>query len=261
MKEFGKKMRFKSIIFTTLVLTAACATVPYTHRKQFNLISHQDEAKLGEDAYAEVLKKNRLSGNAEYQAQVRGVGARIAAAAKQPDFRWEFNVLEGKEVNAFCLPGGKVAFWDGIMPICADEDGIAVVMGHEVAHALAHHGAERMSQGMGANLIGEILAVGLGKSDPAVRDNALQLYGLGANVGVILPFSRSNESEADHIGLILMAEAGYDPRKAPEFWRRMAGSAKGNKPPEFLSTHPSDEKRIRQLEGWIPEAMEHYKPR
>jgi predicted Zn-dependent protease len=215
--------------------------------------------KLGEDAYAQVLKENKLSSNAEYQRRLKAIGARIQAAANQPDFKWEFNVLQGEQVNAFCLPGGKVAFWDAIMPICGTDDGIAVVMGHEVAHALAHHGAERMSQGMGANIIGEILAQGLGKSDPAVRENALKLYGLGANVGVILPFSRSHESEADHIGLILMAKAGYDPRAAVDFWRRMAANAGGKKPPEFLSTHPSDETRIKQIEQWLPEALSHYK--
>lgn len=251
-------MRSTRIFILGVLFLAACATVPYTNRKQFNLISDQDEAKLGQDAYAEVMKKNKITANADYQRRIKEIGARIAAAANQPNFKWEFNVLQGKEVNAFCLPGGKVAFWDGIMPICGDDNGIAVVMGHEVAHALAHHGAERMSQGMGAEIIGQLLSVGLENATPATRDRTLQLYGLGAQFGVMLPFSRSHESEADHIGLLLMAKAGYDPRSAPEFWKRMSAGSKGEKPPEFLSTHPSDETRIRQLQEWMPEALSHY---
>jgi predicted Zn-dependent protease len=192
---------------------------------------------------------------------LKEIGARIQAAANKPDFKWQFNVLQGKEINAFCLPGGKVAFWEAIMPICGDDNGVAVVMGHEVAHALAHHGAERMSQGMGAQVVGEVLSVGLGNAAPETRARAMQLYGLGANVGVILPFSRSHESEADHIGLILMAKAGYDPRTAVAFWKRMAEQGKGQKPPEFLSTHPSDETRIKQIEEWLPEAMANYHPK
>jgi predicted Zn-dependent protease len=250
----------KNLSFLIIVgFLTACATVPYTNRKQFNLMSDGQEAQLGEEAYAEVLKKTPLSKNQEWQRRIKEIGARIQAAADKPDFKWEFNVLEGKDVNAFCLPGGKVAFWDGIMPVCETDDGIAVVMGHEVAHALAHHGAERMSQGMGANIIGEILSVGLSKKDPAVRDNVLKAYGLGAQVGVMLPFSRSHESEADHIGLILMAKAGYDPRSAVSFWQRMEKMAGGQKPPEFLSTHPSGDTRIKQIEAWLPEALEHYK--
>jgi predicted Zn-dependent protease len=186
------------------------------------------------------------------------VGKRIAAAANQPDYKWEFNVIQGKDVNAFCLPGGKVAFWEGIMPLCDTDAKIAVVMGHEVAHAIAHHGAERMSQGMGANIVGEALAIGLGKADPGVRENVLQAYGLGAQVGVMLPFSRKQESEADHIGLILMSKAGYDPHVALDFWDSMRKLG-GQKPPEFLSTHPADSTRIEQISRWIPEALTYYK--
>jgi predicted Zn-dependent protease len=250
--------RFVSAAAAVLLL-AACATVPYTKRSQFNLVSPAEEAQLGDQAYAEVLQKNKKSSNEQWQQMVHNVGQRIAAAANQPDFKWEFNVLDGKDVNAFCLPGGKVAFWDGIMPICINETGVAVVMGHEVAHALAHHGAERMSQSMGEQLVGELLTVGLGKADPAVRDNVLQLYGVGAQVGVMLPFSRKQESEADHIGLILMAKAGYDPRYAVEFWERMSSQGGGKAPPEFLSTHPSDQTRIDQIKKQLPEALSYYK--
>lgn len=253
-------MSRKFVLLVSVISLAACATVQYTGRRQFNLVSPQQEAQLGEEAYKDVLQKNQITKNADYQRRIKEIGARIQAAADKPDFKWEFNVLQGKDVNAFCLPGGKVAFWDGIMPICETDAGVAVVMGHEVAHALAHHGAERMSQGMGAELVGQLLSVGLGGADPAVRDRALQAYGLGAQVGVMLPFSRSHESEADHIGLILMAEAGYDPRAAVNFWKKMSQQG-GKKPPEFLSTHPADETRIRQIEQWLPEALSHYKPR
>lgn len=244
-----------------LFLLGACATVPYTDRRQFNLVSDSEEQQLGGQAYEEVLKKTPMSKNAEWQRRVKEVGRRIQAAANKPDYNWQFNVLDGKDVNAFCLPGGKVAFWEGILPICGTDEGIAVVMGHEVAHALAHHGAERMTQGMGASLIGEILSVGLSKKSPEVRDGVLQAYGLGAQVGVMLPFSRGHESEADRIGLILMAKAGYNPEAAPQFWERMKAKSGGQAPPEFMSTHPSDERRIQQLRDWMPEALTHYQPK
>jgi predicted Zn-dependent protease len=255
-RNFMKKNHLAVTAF--LFILCACATVPFTGRKQFNVVSDDEEKQLGTQAYEEVLKKTPLSKNAEWQRRVKAVGERVRLAANKPDYVWEFNVLQGKEINAFCLPGGKVAFWEGIMPLCNTDDAIAVVMGHEVAHALAHHGAERMSQGMGANIIGEILSVGLGNKDPAVRENVLKAYGLGAQVGVMLPFSRSHESEADKIGLILMAKAGYDPHAGIDFWQRMA-KAGGQKPPEFLSTHPSDEHRVEQIKKWLPEALT-YKP-
>lgn len=251
------RLQRTAIIFGGLGL-AACATVQYTGRHQFNLVSPEQEIQLGEQSYAEVLKQNPITKNAEYERRVQEVGRKIQAAANQPTYKWEFNVLQGKEINAFCLPGGKVAFWEAIIPVCETDSGIAVVMGHEVAHALAHHGAERMSQGMGAELIGQLLEVGLGNASPGVKSGAMQAFGLGTQVGVMLPFSRSHESEADHIGLILMAKAGYDPRSAVEFWRRMAKQG-GGKPPEFLSTHPADETRIKQIESWLPEALSYYK--
>jgi predicted Zn-dependent protease len=238
----------------------ACAKVQYTNRRQFNLVSADQEKQLGEQAYADVLKQTPLSKNQRWQNSVREVGRRIQAAANQPDYQWEFNVLASSQVNAFCLPGGKVAFWEGIMPVTVDDTGIAVVMGHEVAHALAHHGAERMSKSQGVAILGQLLEVGLGKADPAVRDGILQAYGIGANYGAILPWGREQESEADHIGLILMAKAGYDPNQAVAFWERMSKlGGNGKAPPEFLSTHPSDERRIAQIKAWLPEALSYYK--
>ena len=227
-----------------------------------NLVSEGDEKKLGVEAYDDILKKTPLSKNQQYQAQLKRVGQRISVAAAKPDFEWAFNVLQGKEINAFCLPGGKVAFWEGIMPVTQDDNGIAVVMGHEVAHALARHGAERMTQSMGAEVVGQILGAGVGMFNPAYTEAFSQAYGMGVNVAVILPWGRSQESEADHIGLILMAKAGYDPSAAVGFWERMskaAAASGGSKPPEFLSTHPSDDTRITQIKQWLPEAMTYYK--
>lgn len=251
----------KTLLVLALFVTA-CATVPYTNRRQLNLISSDQEMQLGAQAYQEVLKQEKLSLNPEYNRIVDNVGLRIAQVTDQKDFEWEFKVLESDQVNAFCLPGGKVAFFEGIMPICDGEAGVAVVMGHEVAHAIASHSAERMSQGLGANIIGELLSVGLSNSEPATRNNVMQLFGLGTQVGVILPFGRKQESEADKIGLILMAKAGYDPRVAVEFWQRMEAQAgSGQRPPEFLSTHPSGETRIAQIKQWLPEIMQYYQPK
>jgi predicted Zn-dependent protease len=224
-----------------------------------NLVSEGDEKKLGVEAYDDILKKTPLSKNQAWQAQLKRVGQSIATAAAKPEYEWAFNVLAGKDVNAFCLPGGKVAFWEGIMPVAQDDAGIAVVMGHEVAHALARHGAERMSQSMGAQLLGQGLGAVVGMVTPDYTEAFSQAYGLGVNVAVILPWGRSQESEADQIGLILMAKAGYDPSAAVGFWERMAKVKQGGGPPEFLSTHPSDETRIAQIKKWLPEAMKYYK--
>ena len=246
-------------VFFFCAFPYGCQTVEYTGRSQVNLVSESDEKKLGVDAYEDILKKNSLSKNQTWQAQLKRVGQRISAAAAKPDYQWEFNVLQGKDVNAFCLPGGKVAFWEGIMPVVQDDNGIAVVMGHEVAHALARHGAERMSQSMGVELVGQLLSIGVGAVNPAYTEAFSQAYGLGTNVTMILPWGRAQESEADHIGLILMAKAGYDPSTAVGFWERMPKVQQGGKPPEFLSTHPSDDTRIAQIKQWLPEAMQYYK--
>ncbi|HMA81608.1 MAG TPA: M48 family metallopeptidase [Candidatus Binatia bacterium] len=241
-----------------LLFILACQTVQQTGRSQFIVVSESQEQQLGDDAYLEILKKSRPSTRSDWQAQLRRVGQRIAAAANKPEYKWEFNVIQGKEVNAFALPGGKVAFWEGIMPVAKDDSGIAVIMGHEVAHALARHGAERMSQELGAQAIGQILALGVDKVSPGLHDDFLKLYGLGASVGVLLPWGRAQESEADQIGLTLMAKAGYDPATAVAFWERMSKIG-GDKPPEFLSTHPSDETRIAQIKAWLPEARSYYR--
>lgn len=252
-------MRYLPLFLLALFL-GGCATVPFTNRRQFNIISSADEDKMGQQAWQETLSKAKLSGDAQAAAMVERIGRRIAAAAGQPGYDWQFRLIDDpKMVNAFCLPGGRVAVYTGILPLTQDEAGLAVVMSHEVAHALAHHGAERMSQGELVNLGGAALQIGIANKDPKVQEQAMKAFGLGASVGVMLPFSRGHEAEADHIGLILMAKAGYDPRAAVPFWQRMEASG-GKKPPELLSTHPSDATRIKKIEAELPEALKYYKP-
>lgn len=249
-----------AILFSAaVVFLSACQTVPITGRQQLLLISPQQESELGVEAYKKTLSESKLSQNAQQVAMLKRVGDRIAAAANRDDFDWEFNLIEDPTPNAWCLPGGKVAFYTGILEFTQDETGMAVVMGHEVAHAIARHGAERISSGLLTEITTAGAAAVLGGGDPTKTEAIAQAFGLGAQVGVLLPFSRKHESEADRIGLELMAKAGYDPRAAVAFWQRMG--AGGGKPPEFLSTHPSDRTRIRQIESWLPEVLPLYQAR
>lgn len=220
--------------------------------------------------YDSVLKTARLSNNQEQVALVKNVGRRIQKAVEQymaennasselEGFEWEFNLIDDPQtVNAWCMPGGKVAFYTGIMPICQNESGVAVVMGHEVAHAVANHARERMSQGLVANGLLGTLGAALGQNPTLTKQLFFQAVGIGAQVGM-LRFSRQHESEADKIGLIFMAMAGYDPAEAPKFWERMQSQGGGAEPPEWLSTHPSHGTRIKDLNDAIPEAMKYYK--
>jgi len=224
MRRGSRSAMMKKILALVLAhcLIAGCATAPYTGRSQMILVSEGQESALGDDAYRQSLRDNVVTHDAEAERIVRKVGERIASAANKPAYKWEFTVINDPEtVNAYAVPGGKVAVYTGIFGPARDEAGLAVVLGHEVAHALARHPAERMSQGMLLQLGGVGLGVALGRN-PALANQVLQVYGLGAGVGVALPFSRAQESEADHIGLILMAKAGYDPRTALNLWQRMA---------------------------------------
>lgn len=242
-------------------LLAACTTVPYTNRSQLMLVSEGEEVALGAQAYKEVLAQAKIDRDPARNEVVRRIGERIAAAADRPDFAWEFVVIDDpKQVNAFALPGGKVAVYSGMFPVAATEAGLATVMGHEVAHALARHGAERMSQSLGMQVVGTGLAVGLGASGTSrvTQEVAMQAFGLGAQVGVLLPYGRQQESEADHIGLMLMAKAGYDPAEAIGFWERMAAGSGGGAPLEFLSTHPGHDRRAGDIRRWLPEAERFY---
>lgn len=250
----------RTMLFLAAVLIAfsGCARVPYTERTQIMIVSESQEEKIGRTLFSQIKAEADLSENAGYNSLAREVGARIASAADKPDFEWEFVVIENPAVNAFALPGGKVALNTGILPVCRDEAGMAAVMGHEVAHVIARHGAERMSQQQALQIGGAALSAALLGTSPVAREGLLQAYGLGAKVGVLLPYSRKHELEADRIGLILMARAGYNPESAIEFWERMA-ERQGAAPPEFLSTHPTDTKRVDELKSFLPEAMEHYR--
>lgn len=242
------------------MLLAACQTVPLTGRHQLIIVSEEEELSLGAAAYKKTLTSSKLSNDAALTAMVRRVGERIAQAADRPDYEWEFTLVEDKTPNAFCLPGGKVVVYTGILPFTKDETGLAVVVGHEVAHALARHGAERMSTGQLADLAGKTAGIIFGGGDPETEKQVEQAFGIGSGVGLILPFSRHQESEADEIGLLLMAKSGYDPRQAVDFWKRMEQGKDGGTP-EFLSTHPSDKTRISRIQGWMPEALKIYQDR
>ena len=252
-----------------VLLLAACATVPLTGRKQLSLIPESQMMAMSYQQYDQVLDESKISNDAEATAMVRRVGLRIQAAVERyfqqtgnldhlDGYRWEFNLIESDQANAWCMPGGKVAFYTGILPICGDDAGVAVVMGHEIAHAVARHGGERMSQQMAVQMGGMALSEAVRNEPETTQAIYMSVFAVGAQFGALLPYSRTHESEADHLGLIFMAMAGYDPREAPKFWQRMG--AGGGKPPEFMSTHPSDETRIRQLNAWLPEALKHYKP-
>ena len=251
----------KKIIWQFLIigLIAGCSSAPYTGRSQLIVVSEGQETALGDDAYRHVLRDSVVTRASDAERIVRKVGERIAAAANKPEYKWEFTVINDPEtVNAFAVPGGKVAVYTGIFGPARDEAGLAVVLGHEVAHALARHPAERMSQGLLLQLGGVGLGVALGRN-PAVANQILQVYGIGAGVGVALPFGRAQETEADRIGLILMAKAGYDPRVALDLWERMEKKEGGKgAPPEFLSTHPGYETRISQLRSFLPEALNYF---
>ncbi|TAJ07447.1 MAG: M48 family peptidase [Nitrospirae bacterium] len=246
-----------------------CVRAPGTARDQLIFISEEREMEMGVQAFRGVLRGTRLNENPEINEMVHRVGQRIAEAARKPEYQWEFAVIQDdRTINAFALPGGKVAVFTGILRLTRDDDGLATVMGHEVAHALQRHGAERMSRGILEQIaqVGTMAASATGAINPAAMQGLQSAYG----VGVSLPFNRKQESEADFIGLRLMAQAGYDPRAAVPFWERMSGCPRQmigklcfrtqNAIPEFLSTHPSDATRIGQIEAWMPDAMRFYQP-
>lgn len=251
-------------------LMMACSTVPLTGRRQANLVSDSEMQSMAATSYRELLSspKTRLLNNAQSR-QVKAVGARIQAAVTRfmnqngyadqiAGFNWEFNLIESPDVNAWCMPGGKVAVYTGILPVTQNDAGLATVMGHEIAHAVAKHSNERYSQQMIAQGLGSILGAAVTKSE-AGMGVFNQVFGIGAQTGVLLPNSRKQESEADRLGLTFMAMAGYDPQAAVSFWTRMAEQGNGQAPPEFLSTHPSDATRINDIKKYLPEANKYYK--
>jgi len=253
-----------------LSLLCSCALNPYTERRQFLLLPQSYENDLGAQAYEQVLNdpKIRISQNPREVDPVHRVAARIIEAASQSryadtakQFVWEISVIKDDQTkNAFALPGGKIAVYTGIFPIAKNESGLAAILGHEVIHALARHGAERMSQGLAAEIVltGADMALATEGTGAGTRQAIMQALGLGAQVGVLLPYSREHESEADYIGVLLAAQAGYDPREAIRVWQRMK-TAGGEQPPEFLSTHPSHDRRIEELEFWMVHAMREFR--
>ena len=243
---------------------AGCNTVPVTGRSQLNLMSAGQEMQLGLTSFDKLKTETPVSKDAAANALVQKAGQRVAAAAAKdmPDAQWEFVVFESKEVNAFCLPGGKVGVYTGILPITRDESGMATVLGHEIAHAVARHGGERMTEAMLVEFGGNVLGTTLTSADPRVQALARSAYGITSEVGVQLPHSRTQESEADQMGLVYMARAGYDPEAAVAFWQRFAefGKQQGGNTPAFLRTHPTDETRIQQLKNWMPAAKAEFRP-
>jgi metalloendopeptidase OMA1, mitochondrial len=251
-----------SIALLLLLVLVACETVPITGRSQMMLVGESTELQMGLDSYKEILGKAKVSTDPKINEQVTRVGRRIAEATDRRDYQWEFKVIEDAKVNAFCLPGGKVAVYTGMLPVARDDAGLAAVLGHEVAHAVARHGGERMSQQLAVQGVTAATAQTLmAGRDPAMVQLVGAALGVGATYGVLMPWGRGQESEADHLGLIYMAKAGYHPQAARDLWVRMGEASKGKESFEFLSTHPLPATRIAQIEGWIPEAMKYYKPR
>jgi len=247
------------ILLAVTLCGASCATAPYTGRRQLMLTSEGHENTLGYQAFSQIRQQYKVSHDPKANDLVQRVGRRVAEAANRSDYRWEFVVFEDDTPNAFCLPGGKVGIFTGILKYTQDEAGLAVVISHEVAHALVRHAGERMSQSMVAQLGSVGLGVAMAGKNPYAAQAAQQAYGLGTTVGVLLPYSRKQELEADEVGLILMAKAGYDPEAAVGFWERMVAASRGKpKPPPFLSTHPTDQRRIQEIQRMLPRIKERY---
>ena len=265
-----QKLKQTLLFFLLLLILAACTTVPITGRQQLSLIPGDTMLSMSYQQYDAFLEEHELSDNRADKEMVKEVGRDIAAAVETyfkqngmanrlNNYDWEFHLVKDDAVNAWCMPGGKVVVYTGILPVAKGKAGLAVVMGHEIAHAVADHGNERMSQGMlvqfGAVALSEAM-----RTKPAVTQQLwMAAYGAGAQVGMLLPYSRLHEKEADRLGLVFMAMAGYDPREAADFWQRMAAEKDGKSPPEFLSTHPADDKRIANIRSMLPEAMRYYR--
>jgi predicted Zn-dependent protease len=243
------------------LLVPSCSTVPYTGRSRFTLLSDQEMQQMSLESWAEIQKQHPPSKDAQKTAMIDRVGKRIAAVVER-DYAWEFKLFQADDVvNAFCLPGGKVGFYTGILPVCRNEDGVAAVMGHEIAHAFAEHGNERVSQNVIAQGLMSGASLALGSQTSETKELILGALGAGAQYGVLLPYSRSHESEADEIGLRFMIRAGYNPNEAVGLWERMAELSKGKAPSEFFSTHPASEERAKRIRELIPQIMEEEKGR
>lgn len=268
----SKEFKWLSLSFICCMVLSSCTTVPLTGRRQLDFIPSDVMSSMSYQQYGDFLKSNKISSNQAQTQMVKTVGARIQQAVEKymaengladrlKSYKWEFNLIESKDVNAWCMPGGKVVVYTGILPVTVDDAGLAVVMSHEIAHAIAQHGSERMSQGLLSNLGEFTLSTAMQNKPEATKQLWMTAFNVGTQYGVLLPYSRMQESEADHLGLIFMAMAGYDPNVAVSFWERMSKSKEGKAPPEFMSTHPSDQTRINTIKSQIPEAMKYFQNR
>jgi predicted Zn-dependent protease len=259
------KMKKIIVLIAVIIGVSACKVNPFTGQKTLNFYPNSQIFPTAFAQYDQFLTESKVIKGTSESQMITKVGQRISAAAERwlsangfpgylKDYKWEYNLVNDETVNAWCMPGGKIVFYTGILPICQGETGVAVVMGHEVAHALADHGAQRMSAGTLQQL--GAVAGNVAISDPEKRNMFNQAYGIGSQLGVMLPFSRSHETEADRIGLQIMAIAGYNPEEAADLWRRMKAQSGGQTPPEFMSTHPSNDTRINNLTAWAPLAKE-----
>jgi len=248
-----------------MLFMISCSTVPITGRQRINIMSDAQILPASFAQYEGFIKENKISNDAKMTNEVQSVGKNISQAvdkfmrahgmvSEANNYRWEFNLIEDNAVNAWCMPGGKVVFYTGILPITQNRDGIAAVMGHEVAHAFAKHGQERMTSSYGQQLGGIAVAISTNNKDPKTQNLWNTIYGIGSQVGM-LAYSRTHETEADKLGLVFMTMAGYNPQEAINVWIRMSQRAEGGAPPEFLSTHPSDETRIKNLKAYLPTAV------
>ena len=262
----------KLLFFIPVLFVLSCAKVPITQRKQVNLLPESQVMAMSLTEYRNFLSEHPpVPATNSNAAMVKNIGSRISTAVDQymrkngqakriEGYKWEFNLVEDKQINAWCMPGGKVVVYTGLLPVTQDETSLAFVMGHEIAHAVARHGNERMSQMLLATTGALALDVALSQKPQETRNIFMTAYGVGTQVGVLLPYSRTHESEADKLGMVFMAMAGYNPSNAYKVWERMSASAGGGKPPEILSTHPSDATRMKNMKEFLPQAMKYYKP-
>ena len=268
MKTAQKSKYIVLLLFAMLQIS--CTEVGITGRKQFNIVPDSTMNSMSFSNYSEFISASKLSTNAAQTQMVKRVGANIEKAVEKycadngqtstlSGYQWEFNLVEDPNVNAWCMPGGKVVVYTGLLPVTQTEAGLAVVMGHEIAHAFAKHGAERMTQSLTVQMGSIALSTALKNYPEQTKNIFMTSYGAGSQVGVLLPYNRLHENEADHLGLIFMAMAGYDPQAAVDFWQRMADASTGSAPIELLSTHPANATRIKNIKGLLPEAMQYYK--
>jgi predicted Zn-dependent protease len=266
-------IRIITSVFIACALCIACSKNALTGKSQFTLLPESELQAMATSEYQQFLSTNKVvvSSNNRDAEMVRRVGQRITKAVesyyaqegiteKLAGFKWEYNLVEDKAVNAWCMPGGKIVVYTGLLPITQNEAALAAVMGHEVSHALLQHGNQRMSQGLAQQLGGVALSVAVANKPAETQNLFMNAYGVGSQVGVLLPFSRKHELQADEWGLRFSAMAGYNPQEAINLWKRMEQASSGQKPPEFLSTHPSEGRRIQELERLMPEALKYYKP-